>query len=198
MTPQEARTMREQEAQPRILVTAFRPFAPPGGRMRDVNRSQEVLEALLAQTPDAFDSRVLPVDPRCEVALARSLDRNPAGVVCMGETSEPGSFDTNVEEIAYDLPIHAGPGAAPRRHEPRWLSSPFSGAFPLRDGMERRDRIGAFWCNRVYFRALQWCNRFARPGVFLHVRTGGDLARQVKHLDHVLRAMDAALLGVAR
>jgi len=190
--------MRVHDGSARVLVTAFRPFAPPGGPMRPVNRSQEVLEAFRAASPDAGDFLVLPVDPRCEVALARSLDRNPAGVVCLGETSEAGDWDTNVEEMAYDLPVQSGPGASPRPVEPRWISSPFAGAFPLRDGMERRDRIGAFWCNRVYFRALQWCNRFARPGVFLHLRTSGDLGRQVGHLDHVLKALDAALLGVAR
>ena len=188
--------MREQDASPRILVTAFRPFAPPGGTMRSANRSQEVLEALLAQSPGACDSLLLPVDPRCEVSLARSLDRDPDGIISLGETSEPGPWDTNVEEIAYDLPVNVAPNT--RHREPRWLSSAFASAFPLREGMERRDRIGAYWCNRVYFRALQWCNRFARPGVFLHLRTGGDLARQVRHLDHVLKAMDAALLGVAR
>ena len=71
--------MREQDASPRILVTAFRPFAPPGGTMRSANRSQEVLEALLAQSPGACDSLLLPVDPRCEVSLARSSTATRTG-----------------------------------------------------------------------------------------------------------------------
>jgi len=190
--------MNDTDGQPRILVTAFRPFAPPGRPLRPVNRSQEVLEAFLARSPGAVRSLVLPVDPRCEVVLARALDQNPVGVVATGEIEEPGEWDTNVEEFAFDLPVQTSGEGRGARGEPRWLSSPFAGSFPLREGMERRERIGAFWCNRVYFRVLQWCNRFARPGVFLHLRTEGDLERQVRHLEHAVKAMDAALVGVVR
>lgn len=193
-----AGTMRVPDGRPRILVTAFRPFAPPGKAPRPVNRSEEVLGAFLARSPDAGDTLLLPADPRCEVALARALDRDPFGVVALGETAETGPWDTNVEENAYDLPVQAKNNGGPFRREPRWLSSAFAETIPLREGMERRDRIGSWWCNRAYFRILQWCNRFARPGVFLHVRTEGDLERQVRHLDHVVKAMDAALSGVVR
>jgi hypothetical protein len=190
--------MNDTDGQPRILVTAFRPFAAPGKPMRPVNRSEEVLKAFLDRWPDSCRSLVLPVDARSEVVLARALDHNPLGVVCTGETGEPGDWDTNVEEFAFDLPVQAAYDGRPLREEPRWLSSPFAESLPLREGMARRDRIGAFWCNRVYFRVLQWCNRFARPGVFLHLRTEGDLERQVRHLEHAVKAMDAALVGVVR
>jgi len=189
--------MRVSNGRPRILVTAFRPFAPPGKPLRPSSRSEEVLAGFLVRTPDSVDTHLLPADPRCEVALARALDRDPFGVVALGETQEEGSWDTNVEENAYDLPVQAAAGG-PFRREPRWLSSFFAEGIPLREGMERRDRIGSWWSNRAYFRILQWCNRFARPGVFLHVRTDGDLERQVRHLDHVVKAMDAALAGVVR
>jgi hypothetical protein len=56
--------------------------------------------------------------------------------------------------------------------------------------MERGDRIGAYWCNRAYFRVLQWCTLFARPGVFLHLRVDGARGRQLRHLEHVVAAME--------
>ncbi|NUN52972.1 MAG: hypothetical protein HUU06_09340, partial [Planctomycetaceae bacterium] len=65
----------------RILVTAFEPFGPPGGPVRPENASETVLRALLARDPGRFDALLLPVDPRCEVALARAFDGDPPGVL---------------------------------------------------------------------------------------------------------------------
>jgi hypothetical protein len=138
------------------------------------------------------DLVVLPVDARCEVQLARALHRNPAGVVAMGEASLPGAWDTNVEVRAWDRLVAASraAGPSPRAPSEAFFSSPFAASLPLLPGMEREDRIGSWWCNRAYYRVLEWCLRFERPAVFLHLRAGGDRGRHVAHLEHAVAAME--------
>lgn len=189
--------MPEPTPPSRLLVTAFEPFGAPGRPKRPANASEEVLRAFAERHPGRCDLLVFPVDPRCEVRLARAMNANPAGVVAMGEAGLPGAWDTNVEVLAYDRPVAAAgtPGNtagsatadAPARASAR---SSFAARLHLLPGMEREDRIGSYWCNRAYFRVLQWCTLFARPGVFLHLRVEGDRARQLLHLDHAVRAME--------
>ena len=181
--------MADDTAHGSILITAFEPFAPPGKPMRPENASERVLRAFEDRAGVRHRLLVLPVDPRCEVALARALHEDPAGVVAMGEAGLPGPSDTNVETCARDLPV--GPsGAAGEVRPVRGLYSPFAADLPLVEGMSREDRIGTYWCNRAYFRVLEWCRRFARPAVFLHLRVDGDRERQVRHLEHVLARME--------
>jgi pyrrolidone-carboxylate peptidase len=172
-----------------MLVTAFEPFGLPGKAKRPGNASEDVLRAFEDRARGRYDLLVLPVDPKCEVRLARALNRDPVAVVAMGEASLPGPWDTNVEVRAWDRPIvpvrPAGlPGAAPSES---FFSSPFAAGLPLLPGMEREDRIGSYWCNLAYYRILEWCLRFERPTAFLHLRVDGDRGRQGAHLDHVLR-----------
>jgi hypothetical protein len=174
-----------QEPQ-RLLVTAFEPFAPPGGTMRASNASEEVLHAFGDRHAGRCDLLVLPVGPLCEVRLARALNRSPAGVVAMGETGQEGDWDTNLETRAYDRPVAAG---TPGRGTASAVSD-FSLRLHLLPGMAREDRIGSYWCNRAYFRILQWCIRFGRPGLFLHLRVDGDRARQLRHVGHAVQAME--------
>lgn len=184
-----------------MLVTAFEPFAPPGGlpgkAKRPGNASEDVLRAFEDRARGRCDLLVLPVDPTCEVRLARALNRDPVAVVAMGEASLPGPWDTNVEVRAWDRPIvpvrpasrpafrpAALPDATPSES---FFSSSFAAGLPLLPGMEREDRIGSHWCNLAYYRILEWCLRFERPAAFLHLRVDGDRGRQGAHLDHVLR-----------
>jgi len=173
----------------RLLVTAFEPFGPPGKPKRAANASEEVLCAFGDRHPGHCDLLVLPVDPRCEVVLARALNGNPVGVVATGEAGLPGNWDTNVEVLARDLPVSAGP-PTPGPEAPVLVTSSLAQRLHLLPGMEREDRIGSYWCNRVYFRLLQWCTRFARPGVFLHLRVDGDRGHQLRHLQHAVTAME--------
>ncbi len=185
-----------------ILVTAFERFASPGktlrpGPMGRENESEEALRAFGDHARGRCDLVVLPVDARCEVQLARALHRNPAGVVAMGEASLPGDWDTNVEVRAWDrlvvasqtIPQRAA-GPSPRAPSEAFFSSPFAASLPLLPGMEREDRIGSYWCNRAYYRVLEWCLRFERPALFLHLRAGGDRGRHVAHLEHAVAAME--------
>lgn len=175
----------------RILVTAFEPFGPPGQPKRPSNASEEVLRAFGARFPGRCELLVLPVDARSEVRLARGLNGNPVGIVSMGEAGLPGTWDTNVEVRAYDVPLSAtGVGAAPV------AESTFAPRLHLLQGMEREERIGTYWCNRAYFLLLQWCARFERPAVFLHLRVEGDRERQALHLDHVVRALERETAAV--
>jgi hypothetical protein len=139
------------------------------------------------------DLLLLPVEPLCEVALARALARDPAGVVAMGEIGRPGAWDTNVEEVARDLPVAVGghPGA----DEAGFRSSIFAAELPLLPGMDRADRIGSWWCNRAYYRVLEWCQLFHRPAAFLHLRVEGNRDRQLRHLQHAVRFMEDGLRG---
>jgi len=174
----------------RILVTAFEPFAAPGKPMRPENASETVLLEFLERHRDRCASVVLPVDPRCEVALARALNGDPLGVVAMGETGAAGHWDTNVEEFARDLPVRTAAGAPglPPDGTP-FRASEFAAEVPLLEGMRRRDGIGSWWCNRAYWRVLEWCQLFHRPAVFLHLRVAGDRSRQLRHLEHVVDRM---------
>jgi pyrrolidone-carboxylate peptidase len=192
--------MPDREAPARILVTAFEPFGPPGGPVRPENASETVLRALRERDPARIDSIVLPVDPRCEVALARAFDADPPGVLALGEAGGPGEWDTNVEEVARDLPVGRSPASAQDPGSAVFRSSLFAAGVPLLPGMERGDRIGSYWCNRAYWRVLEWCQLFHRPAVFLHLRVGGDRARQADHAAHVLACMEraAGLLPPAR
>lgn len=174
-----------------ILVTAFEPFGPPGKPVRPENASEVVLRAFLRGSRTPVDAVVLPVNPRAEVQLARALHGDPAGVVALGEAGGEGGWDTNVEVVARDLPVAAG--RAPTGGDAPLLSSPFAPAIPLLPGMERKDRIGSYWCNRAYWRVLEWCLRFERPAVFLHLRVDGDRDRQRSHLEHVLSVMGTHL-----
>ena len=178
---------------PRLLVTAFQPFGAPGKPVRPENASDSVLRAFGDREGNRYDLLVLPVEPLAEVLLARALARDPVGVVSMGEAGLPGAWDTNVEEVARDLPVTAGghPGAAAAG----FRASPFARSIPLLPGMERADRIGAYWCNRAYYRVLEWCQLFHRPAVFLHLRVEGHRARQLRHLDHAVRFMEESLRG---
>jgi pyrrolidone-carboxylate peptidase len=181
---------------PFILVTGFRPFGLPGRPSRPENASETVLRSLEDRSRGNHPFVVLPVDPRCEVLLARALDLGPAGVVATGEAGLDGSWDTNVEGVARDLPVQVVRPPERARLEDTtagFIPSTFAGQVPLLDGMDRADRIGAFWCNRAYFRVLQWCRRFERPGVFLHLRVDGDRARQARHVEHVLGEMQRAV-----
>ena len=180
--------MIEPAPQPRLLVTAFEPFGAPGRPRRPSNASEEVVRAFAQRHPDRCAIVVLPVDPRCEVRLARALDGNPSGVVSLGEAGLEGEWDTNVEVRARDLPVEAGRS----RPERGGLAadSPLARRIHLLPGMEREDRIGTYWCNRAYFRVLQWCARFDRPGIFLHLRVDGARGRQLRHLEHVVAAME--------
>ncbi len=186
-----------------ILVTCFEAFAPPGKRLRPENESEEVLRvfgdrnAHRSPVPGPgtgagrCDLLILPVDPRCEVQLARALHRNPSGVVAMGEAGLDGSWDTNVEVRAWDRPIltERAAGRPPRTPSEAFFSSPFAASLPLLPGMEREERIGSYWCNRAYYRILEWCIRFERPAVFLHLRVGSDRTNHVAHLEHALGIM---------
>ena len=186
--------MPAPEPAPRILVTAFEPFGPPGKPLRPENASERVLRAFLELHPARVSTVVLPVDARCEIHLAREFDRDPAGVVATGEAGGDGPWDTNVEEVARDLPVAASatldPGAAGNAV---FRTSLFAPALSLLPGMEREDRIGSYWCNRAYWRVLEWTQLFHRPAVFLHFRVGGDRERQVAHLAHVVAAMERTL-----
>jgi len=183
----------------RLLVTAFEPFAPPGRGMRPGNASEDVIRAFEDRARGRCDLLVLPVDPRCEVALARALDRDPAGVVAMGEAALPGSWDSNVEVRAWDRPVVPARAAGPSSSAPSeaFFASPVAEGLPLLPGMEREDRIGSYWCNRAYYRVLEWCLRFGRPALFLHLRVEGDRGRQGAHLDHAVREVERAA-GIAR
>jgi pyrrolidone-carboxylate peptidase len=179
----------------RLLVTAFEPFAPPGKPLRPGNASEDVIRAFEDRSRGRCDLLVLPVDPTCEVRLARALNRDPSAVVAMGEAGLPGAWDTNVEVRAWDRPIvpsrTAGPpGASPSE---AFFSSPFAAGLPLLPGMEREERIGSFWCNRAYYRILEWCLRFERPAAFLHLRVDGDRGRQGVHLEHAVREAEKAV-----
>lgn len=180
-------------AGPRILVTAFEPFAPPGKPKRPENASETVLRAFGARKGEGYDLLMLPVDARCEVLLARALSRDPAGVVSMGETGQFGGWDTNVEEFARDVPVR--PGGFPGASEGGFRSSLFAAELPLLPGMDRADRIGSWWCNRAYFRVLEWCGLFHRPAAFLHLRVEGNRARQIRHLEYTVSHMESGLRG---
>ena len=184
--------MGKSAAAPTILVTAFEPFGMPGKPKRPENASETVIRAFEDRGRGRRTCVVLPVDPRCEVVLARALHGAPAGIVAMGEAGLPGTWDTNVETIARDLPVTASRPAGPAEERclVAGLASPFAASIPLLEGMEREDRIGSWWCNRAYFRVLQWCRLFGRHGVFLHLRVEGDRARQLRHLEHVVAAME--------
>ena len=186
--------------EPRLLVTAFEPFGLPGRSMRAENASESVLRAIRERPGFRHEALVLPVDARCEVHLARALNRDPAGIVALGESGAAGRWDTNVEFLARDLPPRAyrSEGIAPE--VPRTaavLPSSFAMDVPLLPGMEREDRIGSYWCNRAYWRVLQWCRLFSRPAIFLHFRVEGDRRNQLFHLEHVRAEMEARLAGGA-
>ena len=180
---------------PGILVTAFEPFGPPGKPKRPGNASETVLRAFEDRARGRGACVVLPVDPQCEVVLARALHGAPAGIVAMGEAGLPGTWDTNVEIVARDLPVTASRSAGPADEgsPAAGLASPFAASIPLIAGMEREDRIGSYWCNRAYFRVLQWCRIFGKHGVFLHLRVEGDRPRQLRHLEHVVAAMERSI-----
>jgi pyrrolidone-carboxylate peptidase len=177
----------------RLLLAAFEPFGARADSARPENASETVLRAWAKRHAGRHAVVILPVDPRCEVVLARALHDNPAGVVALGEAGLPGAWDTNVEVRARDLPIVAARSAgAPAPAKAATLSSDFAPTLALPPGMEREDRIGSFWCNRTYYRVLQWCNLFGRPSVFLHLRVDGDRARQGEHLAQVVERMEQA------
>lgn len=196
----------------RLLVTAFEPFAPPGKPLRAGNASEDVIRAFEDRSRGRCDLLVLPVDPTCEVRLARALNRDPSAVVAMGEAALPGTWDTNVEVRAWDRPViqsrSAGvpsrsvpsrsvpsraagpPGASPSE---AFFSSSFAAGLQLLPGMEREERIGSYWCNRAYYRVLEWCLRFERPAAFLHLRVDGDRGRQGVHLEHAVKEAEKAV-----
>lgn len=176
----------------RLLITAFEPFGAPGKPKRPENASEEVLRAFGDRPSLRCDLVVLPVALRCEVVLARSLHRNPAGIVATGEAGSPGAWDTNVEAFARDLPVTAAPEG---QEGVLRLESAFARGLPLLPGMEREDRIGSYWCNRAYFRVLQWCRFIRVPAVFLHFRVDGDRRRQLGHLEHVVAEMERVTAG---
>lgn len=179
-------------ARPLLLVTAFEPFGPPGRPPRAENASETVLRAFGRGPGRDHRLVVLPVDPRAEVVLARALQEGPAGVIGTGEAGLPGAWDTNLEVRAYDRPVTAA-RAAGEAEPAAFLPSGLAPAIPLLPGMEREDRIGSYWCNRVYFRTLRWCLHLGRPAAFLHFRVDGDRDRQAAHLAHVAARMEEAV-----
>jgi hypothetical protein len=183
-------------ARPFLLVTAFEPFGPPGRPPRPENASETVLRAFGNGPGRDHRLVVLPVDPRAEVVLARALQEGPAGVIGTGEAGLSGAWDTNLEVRAYDRPVVAARSAGTAAPAP-FLFSDFAAGVPLVPGLEREDRIGSYWCNRVYFRLLRWCLTLGRPGAFLHFRVEGDRARQAAHLAHVAARLEAALAGAS-
>ena len=186
--------MTAPEPASRILVTAFEPFGRPGSPVRPENASERVLRAFLELHPDRVSSAVLHVDARCEVHLAREFDGNPGGVVATGEAGGEGKWDTNVEEVARDLPVAASAAVdVEAGGDAVFRTSLFAPGLALLPGMEREDRIGSYWCNRAYWRVLEWTQLFHRPAVFLHFRVGGDRERQLHHLAHVVDSTERTL-----
>jgi len=192
--------MPEPAPQTRLLVTAFEPFGAPGKPKRASNASEETLRAFAARHPGRCTVVILPVDARCEVALARAMNGNPAGVVATGEAGLAGGWDTNVEMLAWDRPVDVSrPGGNGTRGDAeRCARSAFAPRLHLLPGMEREERIGSYWCNRAYYRVLQWCALFGRPGVFLHQRVDGARGAQLRHLEHVVTAMERETAALAR
>ncbi|MHC4924619.1 MAG: C15 family peptidase [Planctomycetota bacterium] len=173
----------------RILITAFEPFASPGKPMRDANASQEVLEAFVTRYPDRCDHVVLPVNTACEEQLHYAKEGGPAGISSMGEADREGDWHTNAEPLAWDRAVQTGTP----EDDASSMRSAFVEGLPLTEGMESEERIGSYWCNRVYYLDLQWSNGRGHPVVFLHLRVHGSRERQLEHLEHVVAHMERVL-----
>ncbi len=183
---------QDRRARP-LLLTAFEPFGTPTRPDRGTNASEEVLLLWRERHPGIHRTLILPVSRRAETILARALTADVAGVIATGEAGIDGAWDTNIEPWAEDRPI-ASPGISPPGQEtPLRLHSAFAPTVELVPGLEREPRIGAYWCNRVYFRILDWARWNPRPVVFLHLRVDGDRSRQRTHLEHVVAAMEGTI-----
>jgi hypothetical protein len=170
-----------------ILVTAFAPFGTPLRPNRGANASEEVARAWIGRGRTGVRVLVLPVSPAAEVVLARALSANPSAIVATGEAAFPPGPDTVLEPWAEDREVETGPAEGPALR----LHSSAADEISLVDGLARGPSIGRYWCNRVYFRILEWTLVHPRPAVFLHMRVEGDRARQRGHLDHVVARLDA-------
>lgn len=176
----------------RILLTAFKPFL---GRQQ--NRSETVCRRVCAGGSADVDLLILPVDQQAEAELHRELAQCPGGIIMTGEVGGPVSdilsvwTDVRIERAAINprQQVH-GVGSLPWANQ---LESEFARYLAINVGTDRTrltSSIGAYWCNRVYHRGLEWSGQHGNvPCVFLHLAATGDLDNQVKVVARALEIL---------
>ncbi len=176
----------------RILLTAFRPFF--GG---DQNRSETVCRAVCGGGIADVALSVLPVEQQAEAELHCQLTLNPGGIIMTGEIGGPVSdlfpvwTDVRIERMAINprQQLHAVgslPWAARIESEfARYLATHLGG-----EGTSLSSSIGAFWCNRIYHRGLEWSAAHRGvPCVFLHLAAAGNLENQIKVVGRTIEVL---------
>ncbi len=179
-----------------LLVTAFEPFGPIRGNVPGLkgNRSQDLLSMLQRkhQGEATWDFRVLPVDQDAGSQLQAILagDRQPGGILLMGEDL---LANVRLEVLALDPEHQLGPIRLPGAKR---LESPFAHDVESEMaalGVSVKSGIGTYFCNRLYWIALQWATRSARPVVFLHVGPFASLEEQFAKIEWVANQLQETI-----
>ena len=167
----------------RILLTAFKPFFG-----RHENRSETVCRRVRAGGNTDVDLLILPVDQQGEADFLCQLTQFPGGITKVVKTGGlisdvfPAWTDGRIERAAISpgQQVH-GVVSLPWASK---LESEFDRYLAMHignDGTRLTSSIGAYWCNRVYHRGLEWSGQHvAVPSVFLHLATAGDLDNQIQ------------------
>jgi pyrrolidone-carboxylate peptidase len=179
-----------------LLVTAFEPFGPIRGHVPGLkgNRSQGILSLLQQRhqgEPD-LDFRVFPVSEDAGVQLQAILsgDNQPGGILLMGENL---LANLRLEVLAIDPEHQLGPLrlAGAERINSSFAQSLESELSVV--GVSVKSGIGTYFCNRLYWIALQWAARTGRPAVFLHVGPLASIEAQCSKVDYVLYRLQKAI-----
>ena len=170
-----------------VLLTAFKPFGLKGTISR-TNSSELVGNQVHRRIRSEIDYHVLPVDATASLILEQLLQTEPRGAVLMGEDiSEFGLV--RIEPRAFDPRRQVGlvrlPGAASTGSD---FAQTLARRLPAA-GVTCRQAIGTYYCNEIYFHALQWATAHKRPVVFLHLGLFGDVNAKADYVCRVIQFM---------
>jgi pyrrolidone-carboxylate peptidase len=167
----------------KILLTAFKPYGLIRGLFLQRNSSKEVLELIKKRNRfHDVNYEVLPVDKGAEKRLDFILKREPTkGVVCLGELLvQPGRHihiePYAVTSVGNNFGLH------------KTVESEFAKYAIDHFNQSPESKIGTYYCNKVYLRALKWSEDRAKcPVVFAHIPVAGD---RNKHSNDVIKLLN--------
>lgn len=184
----------------KLLLTAFQPFGLKG-LVSGQNISKQVCDALARERGGDVQYVVLDVGPAAETQLSVALAEEPGGVLLSGEDLSLLTSPARVEPRAYNPGQQLGlniPKLVPwgvlsfRLPWARSLSSNLAEQAAAAAGGRRaelREHIGTFWCNRMYYRALEWGQAQARPVLFVHLGVFGQFQEKLSAMRAILDLM---------
>ena len=184
----------------KVLLTAFQPFGAKGA-LSGNNISKQVCDVLAKEQGGRVNYVVLDVGETGESQLADALAMNPRGVLLSGEDTSMIGPQVRIEPKAYDPAQQLNltiPKLVPwgvlslRLPGASSLSSDFAEEAVAAAGGRKvafQTGIGTFWCNRIYYRALQWGDPRSRPVLFVHLGVFGQLNEKLATMRAILELM---------